>query len=144
MRVAAASLNRDGFGENLITGEDVSDKSIAAARATLGYLGSSDFTAQFTVDWMDDSSGVRAAQMLAPNRFTPTFAPLDSRYDVRNGMPNINDTQMQGGSATLAWNIGDFWSLKSVTAYRESDTETNIDFDTTPLPVSFCSPGSSG
>lgn len=135
MRVAAASLNRDGYGENLITGEDVSDKSIAAARATLGYVGSDTFSAKFTIDWMDDGSGVRAAQMLAPNRFAPGFAPLADRYDVRNGMPNINDTQMQGASATLSWNVGEAWTLKSITAYRESDTETNIDFDTTPATI---------
>ncbi|MGQ0801322.1 MAG: TonB-dependent receptor [Pseudomarimonas sp.] len=135
MRVAAASLNRDGYGENLITGEDVSDKKIATARATLGYVGGEDFSAKFSIDWLDDSSGVRGAQLLGQNRFTPTFAPPVGRYDVRNGMPNINDTQMQGGSATLNWNIGDAWALKSVTAYRESDTETNIDFDLTPLPI---------
>ncbi len=135
MRVAAASLNRDGYGENLITGDDVSDKKIAAARATLGYVGGEDFSARFTVDWMDDGSGVRAAQMLAPNRFAPTFAPLDDRYDVRNGMPNINDTQMKGASATLNWNLGDAWTLRSITAYRESDTETNIDFDTLPATI---------
>ncbi len=135
MRVAAASLNRDGYGENLITGDEVSDKAIATARATLGYVGGEDFSAKFTIDWMDDSSGVRAAQMLAPNRFAPTFQPLDDRYDVRNGMPNINDTQMQGASATLSWNLGDSWVLKSITAYRESDTETNIDFDTLPATI---------
>ncbi len=135
MRVAAASLNRDGYGENLITGDDVSDKKIAAARATLGYVGGEDFSAKFTVDWMDDQSGIRAAQMLAPNRFAPTFAPLDDRYDVRNGMPNINDTSMKGASATLNWNLGDAWTLRSITAYRESDTETNIDFDTLPATI---------
>ena len=47
-------------------------------------------------------------------------------------MPNINDTSMLGASATLSWNLGEAWVLKSVTAYRESDTETNIDFDTLP------------
>ncbi len=135
MRVAAASLNRDGYGRNLITQQEVSDKEILAARATLGYVGGDNFAATFTADWMDDQSGVRAAQMLGPNRFAPAFAPLDSRYDVRNGMPNINDTSMQGASATLSWNLGDSWALKSITAYRESDTETNIDFDTTPAPI---------
>lgn len=134
-RVAVASLNRDGFGTNLVTGQDVSDKEILAARATLGYLGSPDFSARFSVDWMDDQSGVRGAQMLAPNRFAPTSQPLGSRFDVRNGMPNVNDTSMFGASAVLSWNIGDAWVLKSVTAYRESDTETNIDFDTLPNTI---------
>lgn len=133
-RIAVASLSRDGYGKNIVTGQDVSDKEILAARATLGYLGSPDFTAKFTVDWMDDQSGVRGARMLAPNNnvVIPVagIAPLDHRFNVRNGMPNINDTSMKGASATLSWNIGDAWVLKSVTAYRESDTETNIDFDT--------------
>jgi len=135
MRVAAASLNRDGYGNNLVTGAEVSDKEILSARATLGYVGNENFSAKFSLDWLDDQSGVRGAQILGQNRFTPTFAPLDDRYDVRNGMPNINDTSMQGASATLSWNLGDSWVLKSVTAYRESDTETNIDFDLTPLPI---------
>jgi iron complex outermembrane receptor protein len=129
-RVAAASLHRDGYGRNLVTDQDVSDKEILAARATLGYVGNPDFWARFTVDWMDDQSGVRGARMLAANRFAPTLAPLDDRYDVRNGMPNVNDTSMDGASLTMGWNLGEAWTLKSITAFRESDTETNIDFDT--------------
>lgn len=138
-RLAVASLSRDGYGENIRTGQDVSDKEILAARATLGYLGSPDFSAKFSVDWMDDQSGVRGAKMLGPNTNVvipvATVPALDSRYDVRNGMPNINDTTMLGASATLSWNLGDVWVLKSVTAYRESDTETNIDFDTLPNTI---------
>ena len=138
-RLAVASLSRDGYGENIRTGQDVSDKEILAARATLGYLGSPDFSAKFSVDWMDDQSGVRGAKMLGPNTNVvipvSTVPALDSRYDVRNGMPNINDTSMLGASATLSWNLGDAWVLKSVTAYRESDTETNIDFDTLPNTI---------
>jgi iron complex outermembrane receptor protein len=134
-RFAVASLSRDGYGQNLITDQEISDKEILTARATLGYVGNEDFYARISADWMDDQSGVRGAQMLAPNQFAPGFDPLESRYDVRNGMPNINDTSMNGASLTLGWNLGDAWTLKSVTAWRESDTETNIDFDTTPLPI---------
>jgi iron complex outermembrane receptor protein len=42
-RVAAASLSRDGYGKNLVTDQEVSDKEILAARATLGYVGNPDF-----------------------------------------------------------------------------------------------------
>ncbi len=132
IRAAAAGLNRDGYGENLITGDDVSDKSILAGRFTLGYIGSDRFSLKLTADRIDDTSGIRAAQMLAPNRFAPTLLPLASRYDVRNGMPNINDTEMDGYSLTLDYDLNDSFTIKSVTAYRESETETNIDFDTLP------------
>ncbi|MDQ3205799.1 MAG: TonB-dependent receptor [Pseudomonadota bacterium] len=131
-RIAVASLNRDGFGENIVTGQPVSDKEILALRGQVGAYVSEDLDFQFAFDWMEDQSGVRGAQMLAPNRFAPTFAPLDSRYDVRNGMPNVNDTTIQGASATVNWRAGEDWGFKYVLAKRESDTETNIDFDTLP------------
>ena len=138
-RLSLASLNRDGYGKNLVTGQDVSDKEILALRGQVGAFVSDDFDIQFAFDWMDDQSGVRGAQLLAPNTNatanflfpgTASLLPLDSRYDVRNGMPNINDTTLKGVSATLNWLVNEDWSFKYVAAKRESDTETNIDFDT--------------
>lgn len=129
-RIAIASLNRDGFGENVTNDQPVSDKEINAVRMNLGAYSWDDFDVQFAFDWIDDKSGVRAARMLAPNRFAPTVLPLDDRYDVRNGMPNVNNTELKGVSATVNWRPNDDWAFKYVAAKRESDTETNIDFDT--------------
>ncbi len=140
-RVAVADLHRDGFGENLVTGADVSDKDITAFRLSVGAFVTDDFDLQFNVDHVDDTSGVRAAQMLAPNPFAPSiFAPnpnapenaplAGNRFDVRNGMPNVNDTTMLGMSATANYRLSDDLTFKYVWAKRESDTETNIDFDT--------------
>lgn len=129
-RVAVASLNRDGFGTNLVTGQQVSDKEVLALRGQLGAYVSDDLDIQFAFDWMDDQSGVRGAKMLGPNRFAPGTLPLDNRYDVRNGMPNVNDTTVKGASATVNWRANEDWGFKYVLAKRESDTETNIDFDT--------------
>jgi iron complex outermembrane receptor protein len=134
-RISVASLSRDGFGENTITNQDVSDKEILAMRGQLGAYVTEDLNFQFAFDWLEDQSGVRGARMLSPNRFTPLYQPMDDRYDVRNGMPNINDTTLKGISATANWRISDSWTTKFVTAKRESDTETNIDFDTTPQPI---------
>ena len=138
-RISVADLHRDGFGENLITGEQVSDKKIRAIRANLGAYVTDAFDLQFAFDHVDDSSGVRGAQMLRANPFdalftpaTGPFLPLASRYDVRNGMPNVNDTTLSGASITANFRMNDDWSFKYVLAKRESDTETNSDFDTTP------------
>jgi iron complex outermembrane receptor protein len=128
-------MNRDGFGTNLTNGQEVSDKEINAARFQLGAYAGDDLDFQFAVDWLDDQSGVRGAKMLAANPLAPTYAPLDDRYDIRSGMPNVNDTTMKGASATVNWRPNDNWVFKYVIAKRESDTETNIDFDTTPLKL---------
>ncbi|MGV8942113.1 MAG: TonB-dependent receptor [Lysobacter sp.] len=134
-RLSVASMNRDGFGRNLTTGQDVSDKEINAARLQIGAFASEEFDVQFALDFMDDQSGVRGAKMLAPSRLAPAYPPMDSRYDIRSAMRNVNDTEMKGGSATVNWRPNEDWAFKYVIAKRESDTETNIDFDLTPLKL---------
>ena len=84
---------------------------INALRFAIGAYSQDDFDVQFAFDWMDDQSGVRGAQMLAPNRFVPTAAPMDSRYDVRNGMPNVNDTTLSGASVSANFKMNDDWSV---------------------------------
>lgn len=138
-RISVADLHRDGFGENLITGAQVSDKKIRAFRLGLGAYVTDAVDLQFALDHVDDRSGVRGAQMLEANPFnsvpsrggTGPKPPLASRYDVRNGMPNINDTTLSGASMTANVRISGDWNFKYVVAKRESDTETNIDFDLT-------------
>ncbi|MBK6435598.1 MAG: TonB-dependent receptor [Rhodanobacteraceae bacterium] len=136
-RVSLASLSRDGYGENRRTDEPVTDKEILVARGTLGFYPSDAVSVILSADWLDDQGGVRGAKRLnAFNAADPTHtAPLDDRYDTLSGMRNINDTGMNGASATINWNLADGWWFKSVTAYRESDTDTYIDFDTLPNKI---------
>lgn len=136
-RFSAASLSRDGYGENRFSNQDVSDKEILVARGQLGFFPSDTFNIVIAADWMDDQSGVRGAQRLnAFNAFDPLRTPpLNSRYDTLSGMPNVNDTQMNGASLTANWTINDSWWFKSVTAFRESDTDTYIDFDALPNKI---------
>ena len=64
---------------------------------------------------------------------------MDSRYDIRSAMRNINDTDMKGVSATLNFYPSDSLALKYLVAKRESDTNTAIDFDlTTATLVDVC------
>jgi len=139
VRVAAASLNRGGFGENLNTGVDVSDKDTQAMRLTLGWFpDAGNFDLKFSADHTIDGSGVRGAQMLTDNRFDPSvpnLPPLSDRYDVRSGMFADNSTTMSGASLTASWRPNDDWTLKSISAWRKSDTETSIDFDTLPAEI---------
>nr|WP_298132172.1 TonB-dependent receptor [uncultured Pseudoxanthomonas sp.] len=143
-RVSVASMNRDGFGENRFNGQEISDKEINAVRMQLGAYSQDDFDVQFAFDYLDDQSGVRGGKLLSGNT-SPTanflfpglsaYTPMDSRYDIYSAMPNVNDTEMKGLSATVNWRPNEDWAFKYVVAKRESDTETNIDFDMTPFPV---------
>ena len=134
-RISIADLHNDGFGENIVTGDPVSNKDVTAYRLSLGAYVTDAFDLQFALDHMKDGSGVRGAQMLQANRNVPNTPPLESRYDVRNGMPNVNETTMSGASVTANLRASDDWTFKYVLAKRESDTETNIDFDVSQAKI---------
>lgn len=134
-RVAVSSAHNDGFGKNLLTDSRNGNKNTNAARASLGFFPSKDFNAQLTVDGLRDNSNPRGAKLLTGNKFYPTYQPLSSDFDTRGGMAQLNHTELSGAALTLSWIASPSWTLKSITAYRESSTDTNIDFDTLPAKV---------
>ncbi|SFS04139.1 iron complex outermembrane recepter protein [Dyella sp. OK004] len=134
-RVAVSSAHNDGFGKNLLTDSRNGNKNTNAARATLGFFPSKTFNAQLSVDGLRDNSNPRGAKMLTANKFYPTYQPLSSDFDTRGGMAQLNHTELSGAALTLNWIVNQSWTLKSITAYRESSTNTNIDFDTIPAKV---------
>ncbi len=137
LRVAGASLNRDGYGRNLTDGSPVSDQNTTSGRISAGWFPTgTSFNAQVSVDRTQDDSHMRGFQRLAVNRFDPAKTPAsDSRYDIASGMPNANKTISAGESLTLNWGGSDSWSLKYIAAHRKSDTDTSIDFDGLPNKI---------
>lgn len=134
-RVAVASEHNDGYGTDLLTNSRNGNKNTNAARASIGFFPSSEFNAQLSVDGMRDNSNPRGAKMLTVNALDPTYQPLNSNYNTRSGMAQLNNTEMSGAALTLNWIASQDWSFKSITAYRESSTDTNIDFDTLPEKI---------
>lgn len=138
-RIALASLQRDGFGVNRFTGADVSDKDTFAVRTALEWLPTDNLTLKLTYDQTEDDSGPKGYKRIEPNPlcglFLITCPTLSEPFDVEAGLVPTNGTDSNGGSLTATWDINDAWTVKSITGYRESDSENNIDFDTTPAPI---------
>jgi len=80
-------------------------------------------------------------QRLAANPFCPgllagaTCPPNNDRFDTQSGLAPLNGTEAKGSSVVVSANLSPAWRFKSISAYRESDTENNIDFDTTPARI---------
>jgi iron complex outermembrane recepter protein len=138
-KLAIASLQRDGYGTNLLTGRDVSDRQTFAARGALDWLISDRVKVQFSADMTRDEAEPKGYQRLAANPLCPVFgitcAPMDDRWDTQSGLAPLNGTDSNGGSMVIAATLNDAWDFKSISAYRESDSENNIDFDTTPARI---------
>jgi iron complex outermembrane receptor protein len=136
-RLAAASLNRDGYGKNTTDGSPVSDQNTMSGRVSLGWFPTgTNFSAQVSADHTNDDSHMRGFQRLAVSAFDPAKTPPGtSRYDIASGMPNANGTKSEGESLTLNWGASADWSLKYILAHRASDTSTAIDFDGLPNKI---------
>src|SRR5690606_39327960 len=56
-------------------------------------------------------------------------------YDTNAGAGDANRVEAKGVSLTGEWNVNEWLTLKSVTAYRDGLTRGNIDFDNLPQPI---------
>ncbi len=139
-KLALASLQHDGYGKNLFTGRDVSDRKTLAARGGLDWLASEKVKVQLSLDFTRDDAEPKGYQRLAANPLCPLFLgatcpPNDDRWDTQSGLAPLNGTDSFGSSLVLSWDMNDAWLFKSISAYRKSDSENNIDFDTTPARI---------
>jgi iron complex outermembrane receptor protein len=126
--VAYARYLRDGFGENLNTGNEHYNKDVTAARASLEFAPSDNLFFRLAGDIVyDDSNARHGYRELAPQ--------TGSIYDTRAGAGDANRVETGGLSLTGEWNVNDSLTFKSITAYRSGQTRGNIDFDNLPTPI---------
>lgn len=136
-RVAGGSFRHAGYGTNLFTGKDVSNKDTLAFRAGLDWLPSTSVKVQLSYDQTKDDAEPKGLTRLAANPLCPAFSggacpPEANIFDTRSGLAPINSTNAKGSALNLHWTINPEWKFRSITGYRESDSENSIDFDTTP------------
>ena len=76
-----------------------------------------------------------AANPLCPLFLAAACPPNPNIFDTQSGLEPLNGTDSEGYSMVVEWDIDEDWQFKSITAHRESDSRNNIDFDTTPAPI---------
>lgn len=131
---AFATLNRDGFGEYVNTGDENYNKELMTGRLSALWTPSDALSVSFSADRTVDDSNSRGGYRLTTSQVTGE-EPLDDVYDSNTAMPVDNKVETEGASVTVDWEMSPAWMFKSVTAIREGYTDTNIDFDSTPEPT---------
>lgn len=134
---AVASFQRDGYGENKTTGDDQYDKDIFGYRLSAEWLPTEDILVRFSYDDTQDDSSPVAGYRPFPGAVSG--APvLNDIYDSlagakdnisTSGINGNNEVESEGWMVSLDWNLGDYWTFRSITADREDYTESVIDFD---------------
>ena len=126
---SVATLNRSGFGENIITGEDNYNKEVLATRLSAELDVTPDFQLRASGDWTEDNSNARQGHRLIPGQFSG--APvLDDVFDTRAGLDVVGQkVEAYGGSLVAEWALNENITLKNILAYREDESTSPIDFD---------------
>lgn len=130
---AAAIYRRDGFGENEVSGTEHYNKDVDAFRATVEWTPSDSLFFRVSGDMVDDNSNAKHGHREAPGSGLSTGETvLEDIYDTRGGIGDDNSVETLGTSILAQWSINDDLTFKWISAYREGDTETVIDFDMGP------------
>ncbi len=130
--VSGARLSRGGFGDNLVQpGVENYNKDVWAARGTVEFDNGPLFI-RLSGDYVQDNSDPRQGHRLLVGRLTG--APvLDNVYDTRAGLDVVaQKVEAYGGGLTIAYELSDALTVKSITGYREDSSTTPIDFDSLP------------
>ena len=130
---SVARLTHDGFGDNLnLPGLENYAKDLLAGRFSVEWLPTDALFFRLTGDYLDDDSDPRQGHRLTVGNLSG--APvLDDVYDTRAGLNNpTQEVQARGLSLTAEWDLNPAFTLKSITAYRDDETYTPIDFDSLP------------
>ena len=142
--LAALHSERGGYVTDPVTGAEYNDKNSNALRAALAWNPASNVRVDLNADYSHDDAGLNVGQ--AQNTLTNLFGvPLITlpaaapEYNFRTrttpGLPNSTRLETWGTSARVAWDVSDSLTLKSITSYRELNTDDYIDFDATQLQI---------
>jgi len=128
---AVATFNRDGFGRNLVLDQENYDKDVQAARGSIEWTPSPELFVRLSGDYTNDTSNPRAGHREIPGLFSG--APvLDDVYNSRSGIQGPNNEQDYGGQFLVEYDITPEWQIKNITAYRETNSNQQIDFEALP------------
>ena len=126
---------RDGFVDNLDTGEDTHTRDYVGGQITGLWRISERLSARVAVDAMRDRSIPAGVTNRSTISFPPTLnlEPVPERK-TRVGITPRNDQDVLGVNATLRWE-GDDFELRWINSYRQLEFEDRFDFDGYAFPL---------
>lgn len=120
----------DGYIRNLTLGKDVNDLDYVGGRIAVRALPSENVDINFAFDYSKDVTNGNYASDIA-GVLRPSLNDL--RKSV-SGLNALGEAETLGGSLNVNWELSDSFSLLSVTGYRETDQNLDIDLSDQPSP----------
>lgn len=151
-RIAGKKEKRDGYGENLFTGNPVDNRDAYALRGSLLFEPTSDLGILLVGDYFKEDDfnygfhyfgptivpeASLASTLLGGRTIFDYYADRGEVPDLRNIYSDedaINQREGFSGQAVINWDRGDF-SLVSATSYRDFERFNRNDLDVSDRPI---------
>lgn len=131
---AMYSDQQDGYGENLVSGEDVRLGDDVGVRAKLVFEPTDATTIKLAADYSELDDTGAAYQMLPGTRNVLGQTPPEDDYDVYNNWEPENKVESVGVSLDVKHDFSAV-GLRSITAWRDIDGFWTLDQDLSALPI---------
>jgi iron complex outermembrane receptor protein len=141
-RIAVKSEDRDGFGDNPVTGNDIDDLDRKMVRGLLQFDFSESFDLLLSGEYYEQEDRSRALKFLRDAfpgvvRLTsggcqPVGAPCTyaaERRDIASELDPFTDTETWAVTGTFNWNLNEQFTITSITNYRDFKTVIGQDLD---------------
>ncbi len=133
------TFNRDGFGSNVVTGQDNYNKEILAGRISAEFTPNSSLFVRVAADRTEDDSLPRAGYRLTPGPAPGNEPVLGDNFDTRANLYTVlgkpQEVVTEGASLLVEYAINPDLTFKSITAHRKSESTAPIDFDSLNTPL---------
>lgn len=150
-RLTGSGVDDDGYSKNYYNGETVNDNESYNTRGKLLWQASDNLEFMLAGDYSKSDCNCTALSVRAilpgPDQQALLddqlpVVPSDHNQDVNNDQETFTHIRSGGYSLTADWDLEEF-VLTSITAYRDWESESIVDFDDSPenpLALSFPSP----
>jgi iron complex outermembrane recepter protein len=162
-KLSISTLNSDGYGKSLATGQQLNTEHRFIARGALRYLITDDLDLTLYADYTGQHQrppALTPAQFFAPSALINLYnaevaIPLDASLGLPAGSKygpqfltsnkydnyargQLADNFVNGGvSATLVWDVSPALQVKSITAFRDLEAKISVNGSGTPYPIAL-------
>ncbi len=147
IRVGGRIRQRDGYVDNANSGDDFQSLDTWAGRVSIGFEPTDGFRADLILNYQEDTptgTAFKSLTYLATDPVTGAArggvgvgdpAALGAPADFQGGMDLGVDRTVWGVTGLMSGDLNDAFTLTSITAYREFDSEEVFDADGIALPI---------
>lgn len=138
--VTAMIAKRDGYVEDAVLDREYNDRNSWGIRGALAFTPTDTFRVDLSADYNKDDASLNVGQPV--NNLTTLFggplltvptAPWDFKARTTPTLPNSTKLEHWGFAGTVTWELSDSLTLKSITAFRDLETDDYVDIDATQL-----------